>query len=106
PDALVQSLGEYFEKMSETVREHRGTVDKYIGDAIMAFWGAPRKLDDHALWACRAALAMHERLMAMQSDWARRGRPNIAARIGINTGVAVVGNIGSPNRMNYTAIDR
>ena len=104
PDELVKLLGEYFERMSETIREHQGTVDKYIGDAIMAFWGAPRPLADHALFACRCALQMRDRLLAMQAEWARLGRPAISARIGINTGVAVVGNIGSPNRMNYTAM--
>ena len=104
PDELVKELGEYFERMSETVREHKGTVDKYIGDAIMAFWGAPRPLKDHALAACRAALAMRDRLRQMQAQWQREGRAVISARIGINTGAAVVGNIGSPNRMNYTAM--
>ena len=104
PDELVRELGEYFERMSETVREFQGTVDKYIGDAIMAFWGAPRPFADHALQACRAALAMRDRLRAMQAQWQREGRPVMAARIGINTGMAVVGNIGSPNRMNYTAM--
>ncbi|MGZ6142004.1 MAG: adenylate/guanylate cyclase domain-containing protein, partial [Myxococcales bacterium] len=104
PDELVKELGEYFERMSETVREFGGTVDKYIGDAIMAFWGAPRPLQDHALSACRAALAMRDRLRQMQAQWQREGRPVMAARIGINTGVAVVGNIGSPNRLNYTAM--
>ena len=104
PEALVNALGEYFEKMSEAIREQQGTVDKYIGDAIMAFWGAPRPLEEHALFACRAALAMRDRLHAMQLEWARQGRPTIAARIGINTGVALVGNIGSPNRINYTAM--
>jgi adenylate cyclase len=104
PDKLVLALGEYFKAMSDTIREHRGTVDKYIGDAIMAFWGAPRPLADHALAACRAALAMRDRLRAMRILWARQGKPDISARIGINTGVAVVGNIGSPERMNYTAM--
>ena len=104
PDALVAVLGEYFERMSETIREHSGTVDKYIGDAIMAFWGAPRPLKDHAVAACRCALAMRDRLAAMQAEWARQGKPAMNARIGINTGLAVVGNIGSPNRMNYTAM--
>src|SRR5207253_1433789 len=66
PDKLVRTLGDYFESMSETIREHLGTVDKYIGDAIMAFWGAPRSLPDHALQACRAALAMRDRLRVLQ----------------------------------------
>jgi adenylate cyclase len=104
PDELVRELGEYFERMSETVREFHGTVDKYIGDAIMAFWNAPRPIAEHALLACRTALAMRDRLRAMQAEWQREGRAMMSARIGINTGVAVVGNIGSPNRMNYTAM--
>jgi len=104
PSLLVSLLGEYFGRMSDTVRDHGGTVDKYIGDAIMAFWNAPRPTADHALAACRCALAMRDRLRAMQEEWARQGRPLITARIGINTGEAVVGNIGSPERMNYTAM--
>jgi adenylate cyclase len=104
PDQLVTALGEYFERMSNSVREYEGTVDKYIGDAIMAFWNAPRPNPEHALYACRAALAMRDRLRAMQVEWAKQGRPQINARIGINTGDAVVGNIGAPERMNYTAM--
>ena len=104
PALLVSLLGEYFGRMSDTVREHGGTVDKYIGDAIMAFWNAPRPTADHALAACRCALAMRDRLRTMQAEWAKQGRPVISARLGINTGEAVVGNIGSPERMNYTAM--
>ncbi|HEX4383305.1 MAG TPA: adenylate/guanylate cyclase domain-containing protein [Myxococcales bacterium] len=104
PDELVTTLGEYFKDMSELVRGNYGTVDKYIGDAIMAFWNAPRSNDAHALFACRAALAMRNHLREMQTQWAAQGKPLIAARIGINTGEAVVGNIGSPERMNYTAM--
>ena len=104
PDELVTTLGEYFKRMSELVRDNYGTVDKYIGDAIMAFWNAPRSNDAHALFACRAALAMRDQLREMQAEWAAQGKPLIAARIGINTGEAVVGNIGAPERMNYTAM--
>ena len=104
PQALVAALAEYFSRMSETVRENGGTVDKYIGDAIMAFWGAPRPDPVHALHACRTALQMRDRLKAMQLEWANQGRPTVAARIGVNTGRALVGNIGSPERMNYTAM--
>ena len=72
-------LGISRSRLSETIREHQGTVDKYIGDAIMAFWGAPRPLADHAVTACRSALAMRDRLRAMQADWHRQGKPDIAA---------------------------
>jgi len=104
PDALVAALGTYFETMSEAIREQGGTVDKYIGDAIMAFWGAPRSLEAHAVMACKAALQMRDRLLALQKIWKAQGKPVFEARIGINTGLALVGNIGSPNRMNYTAM--
>ena len=104
PDALVDALGEYFAAMSEEIRRCDGTVDKYIGDAIMAFWGAPLAQPDHAVRACRAALAMRARLDGLQQKWAREGRPAFQARIGINTGATLVGNIGSPERMNYTVM--
>jgi adenylate cyclase len=104
PDQLVDALQDYFAGMSEVVRACGGTVDKFIGDAIMAFWNAPRPEEDHALLACRAALAMRARMLSIQREWRKAGRPVIAARIGINTGTALVGNIGSQQRMNYTAM--
>lgn len=104
PDALVDLLGEYFGEMSEMIREESGTVDKFIGDAIMAFWGAPQDVADHALRACKAALKCQARLAELREDWRAAGRPQIHARIGINTGEVVVGNIGSEQRMNYTVI--
>jgi adenylate cyclase len=104
PDTLVELLGEYLELMSNTIRAQEGTVDKYIGDAIMAFWGAPRPLEDHALRACQAALEMQRKLDVLNARWAARGVPEFATRIGINTGTVVVGNIGSPERLNYTVI--
>jgi adenylate cyclase len=104
PDTLVELLGEYLELMSNAIREQGGTVDKYIGDAIMAFWGAPRLMEDHALGACRAALEMQRKLDILNARWAERGTPEFATRIGINTGNVVVGNIGSPDRLNYTVM--
>ena len=104
PDALVDALQDYFAGMSEVIRGFGGTVDKFIGDAIMAFWNAPRPEEDHALYACRAALAMRAKMLALQKVWRKAGRPVISARIGINTGTALVGNIGSAQRMNYTAM--
>lgn len=104
PDELVLLLGDYLESMSRTIREHGGTVDKYIGDAIMAFWGAPRETDRHALSACHCAVTMQRRLKALQKKWKNEGKPIFVARIGINSGPTVVGNFGSPERMNYTVI--
>jgi adenylate cyclase len=87
------------------VSGHEGTLDKYIGDAVMAFWGAPRPQPDHALRACRAALAMSERLAALRPGWRVRGLPEIDIGIGINTGPMSVGFVGSQDRFyNYTVL--
>ena len=104
PAELVRVLGVYLDAMSGVIREHGGTVDKFIGDAIMAFWGAPRERSDHATRACRAALAMEQRLDELSKDWEKRGFPRLDTRFGINTGEVIVGNIGAPNRMNYTVV--
>lgn len=101
-DRIVPLLGSYLDLLSRTVGDHRGTVDKFIGDAVMAFWGAPADNPEHALAACRAALACDRGLKAagIVDD---RGRP-LRMRIGLNSGTALVGNIGSDTRLNYTAI--
>lgn len=104
PDELVAQLGEYLDDLSSCVEREHGTVDKYIGDAIMAFWGAPRSLSDHALRACRAALAMQHAARALDAKWQAEGKPPMKTRIGVNTGECVVGNIGSHQRMNYTVM--
>jgi adenylate cyclase len=105
PEALVDQLGEYFEAMSGALRQQPpGTLDKFIGDSIMAFWGAPLPNPDHAVTACRAALACQERLKELQEKWIREGKPLFHQRIGINTGEVIVGNMGSANRLNYTVV--
>ncbi len=104
PDDLVRLLSSYLEEMTGEVLKNGGTVDKYIGDAIMAFWGAPRPRELHALDACRTALANQTRLAELRLDWERVGLPALEARIGLHTGTATVGNFGSPNRLDYTAI--
>jgi adenylate cyclase len=102
PDALVKLLGGYFDEMTRVITEHQGTIDKFIGDAIMAFWNAPDDVDDHAVRACEAALACQRKLTEMKAkDAALR---NVSARIGISTGDVLVGNIGSSGRMNYTVM--
>jgi adenylate cyclase len=104
PEKLVDSLGGYLEEMSQLIMQHHGTLDKYIGDAIMAFWGAPMPVEKHAAEACHAALESQCRLDEMQRDWIERGHPVFHSRIGINSGLTLVGNIGSANRMNYTVM--
>lgn len=104
PPRLVEQLGEYLESMTQEIRKEQGTVDKYIGDAVMAFWGAPRPHPDHALAACRAALGCQARLQELREGWEAEDRPRMRARIGLNTGEMLVGNFGSPTRLDYTVI--
>lgn len=101
---VVPLLGDYFGAMSSAIQERRGTIDKFIGDAVMAFWGAPHYDEDHPTLVCRAALDCAERMAKLRADWTRRGLPELNLRIGINTGRVVVGNIGSAERLNYTVI--
>lgn len=104
PDDLVAVLAEYLEGLSDAIRAQHGTVDKYIGDAIMAFWGAPRDDADHALNACEGALAMRAKLEELQEGWTKRGLPKLQTRIGLNTGEVLVGNFGATSRLNYTVM--
>jgi adenylate cyclase len=101
-DRIVPLLGKYFDCMSREIHANAGTIDKFIGDAVMAFWGAPAANPDHALGACRAALAC-QRALRMSGVTDDNGRP-LGVRIGINSGSVLVGNIGSEVRLNYTVI--
>jgi adenylate cyclase len=102
PDALVKLLSGYFDEMSKVIAARRGTIDKFIGDGIMAFWNAPHDEPDHAVLACETALACQRKLDEMKK--ADPSLSRVSARIGIATGDALVGNIGSSDRMNYTAM--
>ncbi len=104
PADLVRFLNVYLSAMSDIVEEHGGFVDKYIGDAIVAVFGAPHEDPDHALNAVRSALACRERLSAMQAELGLPQGRTLNARIGINTGEILVGNIGSHRRFNYTVM--
>jgi adenylate cyclase len=103
-DAVVPVLAEYLGRMSPIIVEGRGTIDKFIGDAIMALWGAPERDPDHALDACRAALACQQALATLALEAQVQGRVALKMRVGINSGNILVGNIGSEERLNYTAI--
>ena len=103
PEELVNSLSKYLSGMSRIIQENGGTIDKYIGDSIMSFWGAPRDMDNHAYNACQTALRCVEFLKSFNAELDKLGY-SFYTRIGINTGEVVVGNIGSDNRLNYTAI--
>ena len=104
PEELVGILNEYLSPMTRIVLEEKGTLDKFIGDAVMALFNAPLDLPDHELRACRAAVRMIERLEELNREFARRGLAAIEIGIGINTGEAVVGNMGGDLRFDYTAI--
>ncbi|MBI4083858.1 MAG: HAMP domain-containing protein [Candidatus Lambdaproteobacteria bacterium] len=105
PEGVVEFLNEYLSAMTAEIEAEQGIVDKYIGDAVMAFWGTPVALDNHALHACRAALRQLARLRELREQWAGRGRlARFDARFGLHTGDVVVGNIGSSTRMDYTII--
>jgi adenylate cyclase len=104
PEALMLHLSEYFDELTQILSEQHGTVDKYIGDGIMAFWGAPVHDDNHALHACNAALICQERLQDLNQKWVAAGESPLPTRIGISTGETVVGNVGSSERINYTVM--
>lgn len=104
PEEVVAMLNQYFDRMVECVFENRGTLDKYVGDAIMATFGVPKSFGNDAERACRTAVRMREELTALQEMWAAEGRTGIDIGIGINTGDAVVGNIGHHERMEFTCI--
>jgi adenylate cyclase len=104
PEALAELLTEHLGAQTRIVFAHEGFVDKYIGDAIMAFWGAPLDVPDHARRACLAALDIAAAMPGLRAAWAGKGWPEVYVGIGIDTGDAVVGNFGSARRFSYTAI--
>jgi adenylate cyclase len=104
PARVMQYTSRYFAAMSHEIMTHSGTVDKFIGDAIMAIWNAPADDPDHAANACTAALASLRANDRLNAEFEREGWPVYRTRCGLHTGEAVVGNIGSEDRMNYTAL--
>ena len=104
PEALVALLNDYLTHMTDLVLEHGGVVDKYIGDAVMAFWGAPIPNDDHAAAAVRCAIAMRDRCAELRPGWRARYGVDVFARAGLSSGDAVVGNMGSKHKYNYTVM--
>ncbi|EME71589.1 adenylate cyclase 1 [Paramagnetospirillum caucaseum] len=101
---LLVHVSRHLAAISECVAEEDGTVDKYVGDAVMAFWGAPIWRDDHALRGCIAALKAQRVQALMNAEWASQGLPTMFVRIGLHTAPVIVGNIGSAWRMSYTAM--
>jgi len=99
---LMVHLSDYFAQLTPIILANRGTIDKYIGDGIMAFWGAPREIPDPAYRACRAALQVRTKVSALNRKWAVTGKPAMPTCIGIHAGETIVGNVGSSDRLNYS----
>jgi adenylate cyclase len=102
PQELVELLNEFLTEMTNIILRHEGTVDKFEGDAIIAFYGAPNALENQAETACLTCVEMQKRLEELREKWHQEGKPELKMRIGLSTGPAVVGNMGSRNRMDYT----
>jgi adenylate cyclase len=104
PAQVMQFTSRYFAMMSEAIMANKGTVDKFIGDAVMAIWNAPVEDEDHVAHACAAVLACVKANRELNAEFEREGWPAYHTRFGLHVGEAVVGNIGSPDRMNYTVL--
>lgn len=104
PEEVISHLNEYLSVMIDVIFEYEGTLDKFIGDAVMAIWGAPLQHPDDPLRAVKAALEMQKRLEELNKKWASEGKDILKIGIGINTGKAIAGNIGNLRRMEYTVI--
>ena len=104
PPDVADFINEHLTLVSNCIEAEGGTIDKYIGDAVVAMFGAPLGDDEHAVSACRAALRCHAELARLRIGWQARGLPELHVRIGLNSGTAVVGNMGSNQRFDYTMI--
>ncbi len=104
PEQLTLCLNKYMTMMTDTLFEHKGTLDKYIGDAMVAYWGAPVELENHPYWAVKGAIAMIERLPSINEEFKKEGYPTFKHGIGLNTGECSVGNMGSNQIFSYTAL--
>ena len=104
PDDLLVQISTYLEQVSAAIAEEGGTVDKFIGDGVMAFWNAPVQRPDHVLRGCAGALRAARRMERVNDSWETEGRPRIRIRIGLNCANVLVGNVGSSARLSYTAL--
>jgi adenylate cyclase len=104
PRQLATQLSRYLNELTRIIMGHQGTVDKYIGDAIMAFWGAPTEITNHVLKSCVAAVECRKKSHDLNRQWSEDGRYEFKTRFGIHAGDAIVGNVGSEQRLSYTVI--
>jgi adenylate cyclase len=101
---LLSHVSDYFSTVTRAIEREQGTVDKFIGDAVMAFWGAPKVLDNHAYLACVAAIRSQRGMMKLNKEWMEQKMPPLKLRIGIHCDAVLVGNIGSTERVSYTVM--
>jgi adenylate cyclase len=104
PNELMEQICQYFDELSNIIISQKGTIDKYIGDSIMAFWGAPLMVKNPCDHAAKAALLCQKKIEELNKEWTKQGKPSFITRIGIHKGEAIVGNVGSSERLNYTAL--
>ena len=104
PEEVVHFVNEFLTEMTEIINNNKGTLDKYLGDAVMAFWGAPIDIQHHHLYACQTAIQMQQKLEELNERWSKTQKHKLKIRIGINTGDVVVGNIGGEERFDYTVM--
>jgi class 3 adenylate cyclase/ABC-type nitrate/sulfonate/bicarbonate transport system substrate-binding protein len=104
PNELLGQMSTYFEEVSRAISDERGTIDKFIGDGVMAFWGAPTPQPDHVLRACAGALRAARRMERVNEVWRAAGQPSIRIRVGLNCAEVLVGNVGSSERLSYTVM--
>ena len=104
PEELTNFINDYLTPMTDIVMDQQGTIDKYMGDAIMAFWNAPLDVENHAAVACQAALDMLSRLDELNKEWQAQGLPEVRVGVGLHTGLVTVGNMGSSQRFDYTVM--
>lgn len=104
PAELMSQLSSYFDLVSSIIHENGGTIDKYIGDSVMAFWNADNDNFNHSVDACKTAVQIKKALIKLNEEWKAANKPELKTRIGINSGRALVGNFGSSDRFNYTAV--
>lgn len=104
PDEVVSQLNTYFSAMIDIIYQQEGTLDKFMGDAILCYWGAPAEVSDHAQRATRCAFQMHEKLKELNEAWKKQGKDTFQIGIGINTGIVVAGNVGDTRKMEYTVM--
>jgi adenylate cyclase len=104
PEELVRFINGLLHEMTELIMHHSGTLDKYLGDAVMAFWGAPLEQEDHAYRACLTACEMQKKVSEISREWVQKGEKPLHIRIGLNSGDVIVGNVGGEKHKNYTVM--